>query len=84
MTFVFEVPKEHHVHRDLVLVDQIFDDPLSGNIDRRGDYGQPVAGVQLLRRRSVEPLLERGFESATLAVVGEEVEDILMGEAAHP
>jgi hypothetical protein len=43
-----------------------------------------VAGVQLLRRRSIEALLECRFECAALAIVSEELEYIFMGDAPDP
>ena len=71
MTLVFEVPEEHDVQRHRVLLGQVLNDPLGGDIDRGGDDSQPVAGVQLLRRRGVEALLECRLEYAALAVTGE-------------
>lgn len=68
MTFVLEVPEEHHVHRHGVLIDQVLNDPLGGRVNCRGNDGQPMAGVQFLRRWSVEALLERLLERAALAV----------------
>jgi hypothetical protein len=48
VALVFEVPEEHHVYWHPVFVDQVFDDPLSGDVDRGGDDGEPVAGIQPL------------------------------------
>jgi hypothetical protein len=72
VALVLEVPEEHDVHRHPVLVDQVLDDPLGSLIHRGRDDRQLVAGVQLLGRWGVEPLLKRHLECAGSPVVGEE------------